>query len=52
VNAYVLGAYAVFAAALAWDAVVPRLRLHRAWRAIRGRAQREAARTPATAATP
>ncbi len=42
---YVIGAYAVFAAFLAWDFLVPRLRLARASRNIVLRAQREAART-------
>ena len=42
---YVLGAYAVFAAFLAWDFVVPRLRLARTRRAILLRAKRDAARS-------
>lgn len=46
---YVLGAYAVFAAFLAWDFLVPRLRLARARRAIVQRARREAARNGTTA---
>ena len=41
---YVIGAYAVFAAVLAWDFVVPRLRLARTRRNIVLRARREAAR--------
>ena len=41
---YVVGAYAVFAAFLAWDYLVPRLRLRRARRAIGQRAARDAAR--------
>lgn len=41
---YVIGAYAVFAAFLAWDFLVPRLRLVRARRNIVLRARREAAR--------
>lgn len=45
---YVIGAYAVFAAFLAWDFLVPRLRLARARRAIVHRAAREAARKPGT----
>ncbi|TNJ34431.1 heme exporter protein CcmD [Arenimonas terrae] len=46
---YVIGAYAVFAAFLAWDFVVPRIRLARTRRAIRLRARRDATRsgTPA-----
>ncbi len=41
---YVLGAYAVFAAFLIWDFMVPRLRLAKARRDIAGRAARDAAR--------
>lgn len=41
---YVVGAYAVFAAYLAWDFCVPRLRLTRIRRQIQLRARREAAR--------
>lgn len=41
---YVIGAYAVFALFLAWDFVVPRLRLSRARRNIVLRARREASR--------
>jgi heme exporter protein D len=41
---YVVGAYAVFAAFLAWDFLVPRLRLARARRDIVLRARREQAR--------
>ncbi|GAB2493022.1 heme exporter protein CcmD [Arenimonas alkanexedens] len=41
---YVVGAYAVFAAFLAWDFVVPRLRLARTRSDIAQRAAREAAR--------
>ena len=41
---YVLGAYAVFAAFLAWDFLVPRLRLARVRRNIVQRAKRDAAR--------
>ena len=44
---YVVGAYAVFAAFLAWDYLVPRLRLQRARRAIGRRAARDAARDAA-----
>lgn len=47
---YVLGAYAVFAAFLAWDWLVPRLRLARVRRDIVLRAKREAARSPGTPA--
>jgi heme exporter protein D len=43
---YVVAAYAVFAAFLAWDFLAPRLRLARAHRAIRLQAQRVAARAP------
>ncbi|HEU0153680.1 MAG TPA: heme exporter protein CcmD [Arenimonas sp.] len=41
---YVIGAYAVFAAFLAWDFAVPRLKLARTRREIAQRAAREAAR--------
>ncbi len=41
---YVIGAYAVFALFLAWDFLVPRLRLARVRRDIVLRAQREVAR--------
>ncbi len=47
---YVLGAYAVFAAFLAWDFIVPRLRIARVRRAIVQRAKRDAARSPGTPA--
>lgn len=47
---YVLGAYAVFAAFLAWDFVAPRLRLRRARATVVQRAQREAARQAGSAA--
>ena len=43
---YVIGAYAVFAVFLAWDFLVPRLRLARARRNIVLRAKRDAARSP------
>ena len=46
---YVIGAYGVFAAFLAWDFVVPRLRLARARRAIVRRAARDAARAGSSA---
>lgn len=45
---YVVGAYAVFAAFLAWDFWVPRLRLARTRRDIAARARREAARAGKT----
>jgi len=41
---YVIGAYAVFAAFLAWDFLVPRLRLRRARATVVQRARREDAR--------
>jgi hypothetical protein len=41
---YVLAAYAVFALVLAWDGLVPLLRLQRARRDILARARRDAAR--------
>ncbi|HEY9144776.1 MAG TPA: heme exporter protein CcmD [Arenimonas sp.] len=41
---YVVGAYAVFAAYLAWDFAVPRWRINRTRRAIALRARRESAR--------
>ena len=41
---YVVGAYAVFALFLAWDFLVPRLRLARVRRNIAQRAKRDAAR--------
>ena len=44
---YVVGAYAVFAAFLVWDFVVPRLRLARVRRAIVQRVARDAARSGA-----
>ena len=47
---YVVGAYAVFAAFLAWDFLAPRLRIARTRRAIVQRARREAARSTGTAA--
>ena len=39
---YVVGAYAVFVAVLAWDLVVPRLQVRRELRAARQRAVRAA----------
>ena len=39
---YVVGAYAVFVAVLAWDLVVPRLQVRRELRAARRRAARAA----------
>jgi heme exporter protein CcmD len=47
---YVVGAYAVFAAFLAWDFAVPRLKLSRTHRDIAQRAKREAARKSGTPA--
>jgi hypothetical protein len=47
---YVVGAYAVFAAFLAWDFAVPRLKLARTRRDIVLRAKREAARKSGTPA--
>ena len=47
---YVIGAYAVFAAFLAWDFAVPRLKLARTRREIARRAAREAARKTGTPA--
>ncbi|KFN47929.1 heme exporter protein CcmD [Arenimonas composti] len=41
---YLIGAYAVFAAVLAWDYAGPRWRLARTRREIGQRARREAAR--------
>ncbi len=46
---YVVGAYAVFAAVLAWDFVAPRVRLARVRREIAARARREATRRGAAA---
>jgi len=40
---YVVGAYGVFAAVLAWDLVVPRLQVRRELRLARQRAARQAA---------
>lgn len=47
---YVVGAYAVFAAFLAWDFLAPRLRIARVRRAIVQRARREAARSTGSSA--
>lgn len=47
---YVLGAYAAFAAFLAWDFVLPRLRLRRVRAAIVQRARREDARNAGSTA--
>ena len=44
---YATAAYVVFAAALAWDYLAPRLRLRRALRAIAARTRRESARKSA-----
>ena len=46
---YVVGAYTVFAAFLAWDFVVPRVKLARTRRAIVRRAARDAARAGSAA---
>jgi heme exporter protein D len=43
---YVIAAYAVFAAMLLWDFVVPRLQLRAALRAARRRTRRAAAPAP------
>ena len=48
---YVIGAYAVFLAALIWDFVSPRLRIRRILRGVRMRAQREAARAAQSTST-
>jgi heme exporter protein D len=48
---YVTAAYLVFAVALAWDYLLPRLRLRRAQRDILARARRDAARAPAATTT-
>lgn len=48
---YVVGAYAVFLAALIWDFVSPRLRIRRILRGVRMRAQREAARAAQSTST-
>ena len=44
---YVAASYALFAAALLWDWVLPRLRERRALKAVLRRRQREAARRAA-----
>ncbi len=46
---YVAGAYAVFAAVLAWDFLSPRLQVRRELRAARLRAARETRRSAAPA---
>lgn len=46
--AYVVGAYAVFLAVLAWDLVVPRLQVRRELRVARQRAERVAPSPPPT----
>jgi len=43
---YVIGAYAVFAAVLLWDFVVPRLQIRRQLRQARQRAARRAPAAP------
>ncbi|RZA19447.1 MAG: heme exporter protein CcmD [Lysobacteraceae bacterium] len=45
---YVIAAYAVFAAMLLWDYIVPKLQVRAALRATRLRASRAAARTTPT----
>lgn len=45
---YVIAAYAVFAAAMLWDYIAPRLQIRAALRAVRQRAARAAARTTPT----
>ena len=45
-QAYVIGAYVVFAVVLAWDFLVPRLQLRRELRAARRRIARQQAATP------
>ena len=45
-QAYVIAAYAVFAAVLLWDYVVPRLQLRQQLRAARLRVTRPRAATP------
>lgn len=48
---YVVAAYVVFAVALAWDFIAPRLKLAQVRRAIAQRARRDAAK-PARKETP
>ncbi len=48
---YVIAAYAVFAIAMAWDFVAPRLLIRRELRAARLRAQRAGNRNPHTELT-
>ncbi|GGD54778.1 heme exporter protein CcmD [Pseudoxanthomonas indica] len=43
---YVIGAYAVFAAVLLWDVIVPQLQIRRELRAARLRAARDARSAP------
>ena len=45
---YVIGAYAVFAVAMLWDYIAPKLQLRAALRAVRARAARSANRASAT----
>ena len=47
---YIVGAYSVFAVVLAWDGLSPWLKHRRLLRAIRQKAVRAVARTPATKA--
>ena len=42
---YIWSSYALFAAMLAWDALMPRLRARRVLRDLQRRMQREAARS-------
>ncbi|MEJ2789456.1 MULTISPECIES: heme exporter protein CcmD [unclassified Pseudoxanthomonas] len=44
---YVIGAYAVFAAVLAWDFIAPRLQVRRELRAARLRVARDSRRNAA-----
>jgi heme exporter protein D len=44
---YVIGAYAVFAAVLAWDFIAPRLQVRRELRATRLRVARDSRRNAA-----
>ena len=46
---YVAAAYAVFALALGWDYLAPRVQLQRALRAIAARVRRDAARAKGNA---
>jgi heme exporter protein D len=48
---YVVAAYAVFALALAWDFIAPRLKIASILRDVRLRAKRETARATQTRST-